>query len=132
MIRIAPTLVCLSIGATSIAAPAHAQNWPAFRGPDASGVAAGAPPVSWDAPANRNVAWKTPIPGLAHSSPIVWGDRVYVTTAVASAGSPTVRTGDSSRAGIGAAADMVSHTWHLLALDKNSGAIAWNREAYKG
>ena len=132
MITVSRVLVCLAISATSLAAPAHAQNWPSFRGPNATGVAAGAPPISWDAPAKRNVAWKTAIPGLAHSSPIVWGDRVYVTTAVASAGRPTVRTGDSSRAGIGAAPDMVSHTWHLLALDKNTGAIVWNREAYKG
>lgn len=132
MIRISRVLVCLAIAATPLAATAHAQNWPSFRGPNATGVAAGAPPVSWDAAANRNVAWKTPIPGLAHSSPIVWGDRVYVTTAVASAGSPTVRTGDSSRAGIGAAPDMVSHTWHLLAIDKTTGAIVWNREAYTG
>jgi len=132
MTRISRVFVCLAIAATPLAATAHAQNWPSFRGPNATGVAAGAPPVSWDAVAKRNVAWKTPIPGLAHSSPIVWGDRVYVTTAVASGGSPTVRTGDSSRAGIGAAPDMVSHTWHLLAIDKTTGAIVWNREAYKG
>ena len=71
--------------AAAVSVPAWAQNWPAFRGPDASGVGAAAtPPVSWDLGAARNVAWKTRIPGLAHSSPIVWGDRIYVTTAVPS------------------------------------------------
>ena len=80
----------------------------------------------------RNVAWKTPIPGLAHSSPIVWGDRVYVTTAVASSGTPTVKTGDSNRAGIGAAPDMVSHTWHAARDRQDDGRVLWNREAYKG
>ena len=43
----------------------------------ATGVAAGAPPSTWDVGRSVNVAWKTPIPGLAHSSPIVWGDRIY-------------------------------------------------------
>jgi outer membrane protein assembly factor BamB len=111
---------------------AHAQNWPSFRGLHNAGVAAGTPPVTWDAKARRNVAWQTPLPGLAHSSPIVWGDRVYVTTAVASSGTATVRTGDSSRAGIGAAPDMVSHTWKLMALDKASGRILWSRDAHQG
>jgi outer membrane protein assembly factor BamB len=112
-------------------ASVHAQNWPGFRGANAAGVAAGAPPVSWDAKAMRNVAWKTAIPGLAHSSPIVWGDRIYVTTAVASSGTPTVKTGDSNRAGIDPAQDMVTHTWRLLAIDKASGKIVWDRPVHQ-
>jgi outer membrane protein assembly factor BamB len=110
----------------------HAQNWPSFRGANASGIGEGAPPTTWDVAGGRNVRWKLAIPGLAHSSPIVWGDRVYLTTAVASTGTPTVRIGDSDRAGIGAATDMVRHTWHLLAIEKQTGRIAWDREAYTG
>jgi len=61
----------------------HPKNWPSFRGDHGSGVADGQfPPISWNVEKGRNVRWKTPIPGLAHSSPIVWGDRVLVTTAV--------------------------------------------------
>jgi hypothetical protein len=61
---------------------AAAQNWPSFRGPSASGIADGQRlPATWAA---KQVRWKTPIPGLAHSSPIVWGGRVFVTTAVSS------------------------------------------------
>src|SRR4029079_5907852 len=64
---------------------AHAQNWPQFRGPGATGVAEGSPqPVKWDAPGQLNVRWKTPIPGLSHSSPVVWGNKVFVMTAVSS------------------------------------------------
>ena len=64
---------------------AAAQNWSSFRGPGASGVADGNKlPVAWDVSKGTNIAWKTPIPGLAHSSPIVWGDRIFVTTAVSS------------------------------------------------
>jgi outer membrane protein assembly factor BamB len=124
--------LALALAASGAAAPAAAQDWPSFRGAHAAGVATGTPPVSWDVTATRNVAWRTPLPGLAHSSPIVWADRVYVTTAVSASGAPTVRTGDSSRAGIGAAPDMVGHTWTLIALDKASGKIVWSRAVHQG
>jgi len=59
------------------------MNWPSFRGPNASGVADGQfPPLAWDAEKNKNIRWKTPIPGLGHSCPVIWEDHVYVTTAV--------------------------------------------------
>ena len=88
--------------------------------------------MNWDVKTRRNVAWTVAIPGMGHSSPIVWGDRVYVTTAVASSGTPTVVTGDSSKSGIDAAADMVSHTWRLIAIDKASGKIVWDRAVHTG
>jgi len=53
------------------------QSWPSFRGPLATGVAEGHPvPVKWDTELSENIRWKTYIPGLGHSSPIVWGNRV--------------------------------------------------------
>jgi outer membrane protein assembly factor BamB len=113
---------------------ASAQDWPAFRGAGASGVAPApaTPPVAFDVPASVGVVWRRLVPGLAHSSPIVWGGRVYVTTAVPASGTPTVTLGDSSRAGIDAASDMVSHTWRLLAFDAASGAVLWNRDVHTG
>ncbi|MGH9904890.1 MAG: PQQ-binding-like beta-propeller repeat protein, partial [Pyrinomonadaceae bacterium] len=63
----------------------RSQNWPQFRGPGASGVVEGqTAAVTWDAQKSVNTQWKTPIPGLAHSSPVVWGDKVFVTTAITS------------------------------------------------
>ena len=116
-----------------LAAALLAQNWPAFRGPDATGVAAtAAPPATWDLASSKNVAWKTTIPGLAHSSPIVWGTRIYVATAVPSRGTVIVATGDISKAGIDPANDMVSHTWRLLAIDKASGRIVWDKAVHQG
>lgn len=106
-------------------------DWPQFRGPNASGVAAGGgAPTDWDGPTNDGIAWKTPIPGLAHSSPIIWGDRLFVTTAVASGMDAPLRVGlygdgDS-------APDMVEHEWKVLCLDKNSGSVLWERTAVKG
>src|SRR6202163_2643633 len=63
----------------------RAEDWPSFRGKNAAAVADGAAvPANWDAEKGVNILWKTPIPGLAHSSPIVWGNRVFVTTAISS------------------------------------------------
>lgn len=62
---------------------ASAANWPQYRGVRASGVDTSMSlPTSWQIETGENVRWQTPIPGLAHSAPIVWGDRIYVTTAV--------------------------------------------------
>ena len=132
MSRLVRTLVGTAAVFAASVVEAGAQNWPAFRGANATGVATGAPPVAWDATAPKNVAWKTPIPGLAHSSPIVWGDRVYLTTAVPSSGTPKVVTGDSSKSGIDSATDMVAHTWRLLALDKATGRIVWDKAVHTG
>jgi len=89
-------------------------------------------PTTWDLASSRNVAWKTPIPGLAHSSPIVWGDRVYVTTAVAASGRPAVKTGDVDKSGIDSATDTGPHTWRLIAVDRQSGKIVWDRTVHQG
>lgn len=124
----------MSVAAMLAAAPAPAQNWPAFRGPDGGGVgsSSAAPPVIWSVTTPTNVAWKTSIPGMGHSSPIVWGNRVYVTTAVPASGTPTVVTGAVEKSGIASAADVGPHSWRLLAIDKDSGKILWDREAHKG
>ena len=124
----------LAAFATATAAVA-AQQWPAFRGSDRTGVAEASarPPQAFDVPAGRNVAWRTAIPGFGHSSPIVWNDRVYVTTAVPSTGSDvTLALGDSMSAGIDSARDLVPHSWRLLSVDAATGAIIWNREATSG
>jgi outer membrane protein assembly factor BamB len=64
-------------------APTAGADWPQYRGPAASGVeTASELPTSWNVETGENVRWRTPIPGLAHSSPIVAGDRIFVATAV--------------------------------------------------
>jgi outer membrane protein assembly factor BamB len=113
---------------------AHAQNWPSFRGPDGAGVSANAqPPITWNVASSTNVVWRTPIAGLGHSSPVVWGDRVYVTTATADApAAQSLKLGDSDRAGIDPANDMVPHRWQVLALDRATGKVIWTRAVHQG
>jgi len=123
-----PTLVLV------IDATAFAQDWPSFRGPQGSGVATAAtPPSTWNVTTSANVAWRIPIAGLGHSSPIVWGDRIYLTTAVSnSAASRSLTLGDSDQAGIDPAKDMVPHRWEVIALDRASGKVVWTRSVHQG
>jgi outer membrane protein assembly factor BamB len=111
-----------------------AEAWPQFRGPQGAGTSSTAqPPLSWNVGNSTNIAWRTRIPGLSHSSPIVWGDRVYLTTAIgAGAAADTVALGDSDRAGIDPAPDNVVHRWQLMALDRASGRMIWTRTVHEG
>ncbi len=107
------------------------ENWASFRGNRASGVADGQfPPTVWNAAESLNIAWKTPIQGLAHSSPIVWDDRIFVTTAISSDSSAEYRVGlfgDVDPAG-----DMSKHIWRIYCVDKNNGDIIWQHTPYEG
>ncbi|MBA3887403.1 MAG: PQQ-binding-like beta-propeller repeat protein [Acidobacteria bacterium] len=115
----------------AIAATPQAQNWPGFRGLHAAGTGDGEhPPLTWDADTSRNVAWKVAIPGLAHSSPIVWGDRLYVTTAVSRDAESVFRPGFSPDGR--PASDDVVHSWRLSSLETSTGRIVWERVAHEG
>lgn len=117
-------------GLLAISAPA--QNWPMFRGPQASGVGTGSPPTEWNVETGQNVKWKTRIPGLAHSSPIVWGDRIFLTTAVRQdAQAPELKTGWLNGSG-DSPDEKGPWAWKVLCLDKRDGKILWEREATAG
>ena len=63
--------------------PVDDGHWPSFRGHLARGVADGyETAIEWDGTSGEGVTWRTPVPGLAHSSPVVWSDAIFVTTAV--------------------------------------------------
>jgi outer membrane protein assembly factor BamB len=106
-------------------------NWPSFRGPQASGVCDGQfPPVTWDAATDHNIRWKTPIPGLGHSCPIVWDNRIYLTTAVSADGKAELRTG--LYGDVDSVNDAAEHSWRVYCLDKRSGKVVWERIACTG
>jgi outer membrane protein assembly factor BamB len=113
-------------------APApDAGSWPSFRGRAALGVADGQHlPDRWDGASGENILWRTPIAGLAHSSPIVWGNRIFVTTAVSSNPNATFRPG---LYGDGDASDDRSRQrWLIQAIDKRTGKVDWERVASDG
>jgi outer membrane protein assembly factor BamB len=108
-----------------------AAPWPSFRGANASGVADGQGAISeWDVATGRNIRWKTPIPGIAVSSPIVWGDRVFVTTAIGKDADKTFRTG--LYGDVKPVEDLTTHTWRVYGIDRRTGAIAWERDVFTG
>ena len=120
------SLVSFTVASLLYAGP---NDWPQFRGPQASGVATGAPtPTTWNVENNINIRWKTPIPGLAHSSPIIWDDRAYVQTAHA-IGSAALKVGLYGN--IESVEENEDQSWRLLAIDKTTGAIVWDTLALK-
>ena len=128
-------MVAAVVLACALALPAatqerDGQNWPSFRGPNASGVAdVQSLPTVWDSRTSVNMPWKTSIPGLAHSSPIVWGSRVFLTTAISSEPKPEF---SPKAVGPGMARDRVKHTWKIYCLDKSTGTVIWDRTAHEG
>ena len=107
------------------------EPWPAFRGANASGNGDGQGAVAeWDIATGKNVLWKTPIPGLATASPIIWGDKVFVVTAISSKGDKTFRTG--LYGDVKPVEDLSEHTWKIYCLEKTSGKILWEQTAFNG
>src|SRR5262245_5520045 len=106
----------------AVAAMSAGQNWPSFRGNGASGGADGHDlPITWDVTTGTNIIWKAPIAGLAHSSPVVWGDRIFITTAVSSQPDASFKKG---LYGAGTASDDLSvQKWKLLCLDLKTGRV---------
>ena len=108
------------------------DSWPSFRGAGARGVAEGhATALSWDVPSGEGLAWSTDIPGLAHSSPVIWGDRIYVTTAIKTNEEPAELT-VGLYGSIMPVQDEGAHQLRVLALDKHTGEIAWDVLAHEG
>lgn len=113
-----------------------ASDWPYWRGPAADGMAVGDAPVTWSD--TENVRWKTDIPGLGHSSPVVWGDFIFLTTAIRT-GTPApaaaipapeaAAQGGRSRGPGGGSGPQAEHSFDVLALDRKTGKILWQRTA---
>ncbi|HJN43183.1 MAG TPA: PQQ-binding-like beta-propeller repeat protein [Vicinamibacterales bacterium] len=134
--RLTGFLVGCTIGAFSTILPAQ-EPWPQFRGAGASGIGDGLnAPTAWNVETGENVLWKIPIPGLAHSSPIVWGDRVFVTTTVSSADEVVLRYKAGRAWGISGDVEEVPaepvHSWRLVALGRLTGDILWERVVREG
>jgi outer membrane protein assembly factor BamB len=124
------------------ARPSHArelpvdQQWPGWRGPGGQGIAiATGLPTEWSE--TKNLAWKTEIPGRGHSSPVVWGDRIFLTTAVDGdvvPGAKAVTHMDDGKEFVhpdATGADR-KHRFEVLALDAKTGKILWEQVAYEG
>jgi outer membrane protein assembly factor BamB len=117
--------------APSVARQTGPRNWSSFRGEGGAGNGDGQRAVAeWDVATGKNIKWKTAIPGVATSSPIVWAGRVFATTAVSMSGDKTFRTG--LYGDVKPVDDLSVHEWKIYSLDKATGRILWERTAFTG
>lgn len=113
------------------AAAAASTDWPQYRGPSASGLAEGySLPTSFDVTSGENVRWRTAVPGLAHSSPVIHGDKLFVTTAVRSDGEQELRVG--LYGDIAPVEDTSAFRFELHCYDRRTGERLWERVAWEG
>jgi outer membrane protein assembly factor BamB len=106
------------------------DQWPQFRGPQSTGVADDPNlPDTWSS--TRNVVWKTEIPGSGWSSPVVWGDRIFLTSVISTVAPEAPKKGlyfGGNREGIPAD----EHRWMVYAVDWKTAKIVWEREVHRG
>jgi outer membrane protein assembly factor BamB len=110
---------------------AEADNWPQFRGASFDGIANSDCPTSWDT--EKNVAWKVPIAGEGWSAPVIWENRVYLTSAVRTDGGeakpePYTNQGGSNRTDL----QKVDYRWDVFCLDAKTGKELWRKTAKTG
>lgn len=115
------TLLLLIPGLFAASDPAA---WPRWRGPNETGVAKGTAPTEWSD--TKNIIWKANIPGRGHSSPVLWDNLVFLTTAVPTAPVATAQAGNGRGAG-GGFASGVEHKFVVMALDRKTGKTVWEK-----
>ena len=117
-------LAWLATADRPVAQPTGAERfWPQWRGPHASGVSRLAdPPIEWSE--TKNIRWKVGIPGRGSASPVVWGDRLFMLTAV-----PVGLSGDAQHAPRGGLTPRGVHRFMVMAIDRDTGKTVWERVA---
>lgn len=111
----------------ALSAQRGTPSWPHWRGAEHTGVATGNVPLTWSD--TSNVTWKLEIPGRGHSTPVAWGDRLFLTTAIPTGKkAETASTDGRGRAGGGSGAGE-EHRFEVMAIDRATGKVAWQRTA---
>ncbi len=134
-------LICLLIllipQTSNSTAPPTSPNWAQWRGPDGQGISTEKNlPTEWSD--TKNVVWKVPIPGLGYSQPIIWGKKVFLTTAIE--GGPAPADHKPPKHFIGEVeykhpdwtGSNKLHTFKVFCLDRDSGKVLWERTSYSG
>lgn len=104
------------------------EQWPSWRGPDGTGVVReGKPPIEWSE--TKNVKWKTTLPGVGQSTPIIWGDKIFLQTAVAVGKD----TGEAKSFFFSPPSKDINvpYRFMVLCLNRENGAIIWKRVVHE-
>ncbi len=129
-----PTLKRLLVVAVLAAATsplaAASDNWPSFRGNAADGNGTGTPPATWNVETGENILFRVAVPGLGHSSPVIWGDRLFLTSSVPEGEEASLKVG--LYGDIAPVVGEPPQRYKLLAYDKRSGELLWQQTAFEG
>jgi len=129
--RLLTLLSLISISGLTLSQKDYTVQWPGFRGPYGRGVMDNvSTPVTWNTESGENIKWKTGIPGLGHSCPVIWDDYVFITTAISGSGKDSLKIGLYGN--IDMVGDISVHEFKVYCLDKNTGEIIWERLSHKG
>ena len=126
-----PAVVLAGITFTGAATmPRPGIDWPQFRGIGATGVAEGfSLPTTWNLSDGTNVAWKTPVPGLGLSSPVVWGNDIFISTSISGKKDAGLKVGLYGN--VEPVQDDTEHEWRVYAFDKATGKEKWKVSVLK-
>ena len=134
VVRARTTLFALTLLSSTVAVTLGADggSWPYWRGPAANGMAVGDAPLKWSD--TENVRWKTAIPGKGNSSPVIWGDKIFLTTAIPTgvsaktdaAAAPPAQEGRRGRS-FGDTGPQLEQRFDVLCLDRNTGKVLWQK-----
>jgi len=107
------------------------RQWPSYRGYFSSGVLDNASlPEKFDFDKSENIRWKTDIPGMGISSPVIWGNKLFLTTAVSESDKAGFKPG--LYGDVTPVSDSSVHEWKVFCINKNNGRIIWERTSYTG
>ncbi|HET9530831.1 MAG TPA: PQQ-binding-like beta-propeller repeat protein [Blastocatellia bacterium] len=133
---LALTATLFSLVSASSIANTSIQHWPEWRGPFLNGMARGDAPTAWSD--TKNIKWKADIPGRGHSTPVIWGDRIFLTTAIQTGQTPQPAPaqdqsaqGEGRRRGGpgGGAGAQIEHRFEVMCLDRKTGKVLWQKTA---
>lgn len=111
--------------------PPGSENWPSFRGKNASGIAGGQDlPLHWDTKTGKNIKWRIRIPGLGHSSPVVWENKIFLTTAKGKDDKPYLRVGLYGESPDNP--EDYDHQYVVYCIDRDTGKMIWEKTARIG
>jgi outer membrane protein assembly factor BamB len=125
-------LASLLFFAVVLSAAPKSTYWSYWRGPDADGMAVGDAPLHWSD--SQNIKWKAEIPGRGHSSPVIWGDRIFLTTAIKTGAAstpeqPAAKPTPGGRMPLVTPGPQVEHKFVVICLDRKTGKTVWQQTA---